>query len=279
MIKKIVILLLISMNTYAIDIDTSMTGSWFDQGNPGQGINVEILSGNRILVYWYAYDQGNPLWLTGVGTYQGEKAEIELSQFDGSNFGTDHDQNLVVSSVFGSLSITFDTCTAGTMTYASVQGLGNGSININRLTEIPGLPCGATTTPTPTTPFSQNIIDTNGLRITPMTCSLLSDTLTCEFSVTSLEEDADVSLTIGSKVNINGIVHDSDRVTLGTDTGGFASSRANASLTKGIPVIGNIRIDGIPSSTQILTLLKLSFEKDRVSFDIDYFDAIVVNQN
>ena len=141
MIIKILLLLLISLNTHAFDIDKSMTGSWFDQENSGQGINIEILSDNRIVVYWYTYDQGKPLWLTGIGIYQGDTSVIELSSFGGSNFGVNHDKNLVSSQVFGSLTLTFDSCNTGKMTYDSTQGLGSGTINLNRLTEIDGLSC------------------------------------------------------------------------------------------------------------------------------------------
>jgi hypothetical protein len=146
-IIKVVILLLISLSANAFDIEKSITGSWFDQENPGQGINIEILSGNRTLVYWYAYDQGKPLWLTGTGTYQGDTSVVELSSFDGSNFGVDHDQNLVSSQDFGSITLTFDSCNTGKMTYDSIQGLGSGTINLNRLTEIEGLPCATTEPP------------------------------------------------------------------------------------------------------------------------------------
>ncbi|MEE9345611.1 MAG: hypothetical protein V3U88_08390 [Methylococcales bacterium] len=280
MIKKIILLLLLlfGLNAYALNIDKSMSGSWFDQANPGQGINIEILSGNRILIYWYTYDKGNPLWLTGVGTYQGDKADIELSQFDGSNFGINHNHNLVSSKLFGSLSITFDSCNTGNMTYNSVQGLGSGSINLDRLTEITELPCVVPTTPT--TPFSQNVTDTNGLRITPRTCNLLGETLTCEFSVTSLVEDVDVSFTAQSMVNSAGIVHEPTSLTLGLDTRSSVPGQAvEQSLTREVPVIGNVIFSGITASIQMVDLLKLSFRKSDIEFDVDYFDAIVVNQN
>ncbi len=158
MIIKIVILFLISLNSYAFEIEKSISGSWFDQENSGQGVNIEILSGNRILVYWYAYDQGNPLWLTGVGNYQNNTSEIELSSFDGSNFGINHDKSLISSKVFGSLTLTFDSCNTGQMTYNSIQGLGSGTINLNRLTEIDGLPCITTdiATETPVSAISCN---------------------------------------------------------------------------------------------------------------------------
>jgi hypothetical protein len=141
MIKKTIMLLFITFKVFAFDINPGISGSWFDQNNSGQGFNIEILSSNRLLVYWYAYDQGAPIWLTGVGTYQGNNATISLDQFDGSNFGVNHQSRLVNSTPFGSLSLTFNNCNLGVADYTSSSGFGSGSIKLNRLTDISGLTC------------------------------------------------------------------------------------------------------------------------------------------
>lgn len=166
MIKKSLLLIFISFHVQAFDIDQTMTGSWFDQANTGQGINIEILTGNKILVYWYSYDQGSPIWLTGVGTYQGNTAEIELSQFNGSEFGDDHQESLVSSKVFGSLSITFDSCNTGSMIYNSIQGFGSGTIPLNRLTNVLGLSCTNSMPPIGVTNSDNNIIIGDGPCVT-----------------------------------------------------------------------------------------------------------------
>jgi len=61
MLKRINFLLLISFNVSDFTTTPSMTGSWFDADNSGQGINIEVLSGNHVLVYWYAYEQSGSL--------------------------------------------------------------------------------------------------------------------------------------------------------------------------------------------------------------------------
>lgn len=283
MLKKILILLLISCRVYSLDIDKSMTGSWFDQSNSGQGINIEILSDNRILVYWYAYDQGNPLWLTGVGTYQGDTAQIELSQFNGSEFGVDHKTSLVASNVFGNLTISFDSCDKGNMVYDSIQGLGSGSIPLNRLTSVLGVPCTTSeTSETPAAPFSQKTLNLEGVRIRPKTCNLIGDQLTCEFDVTSLDSNVVFLLSPSSNANINGSVFRTKSITLGSSTS-QAGAAVKQSLTKGIPVIGNVVFNEVPFSTQILNLLQLRalIEKRFIvqPSDLDFFDAVVINNN
>lgn len=268
--KTALLLLLIqSLSVFATNIDESMTGSWFDQTNPGQGLNIEVLSENKILVYWYTYDNGRPIWLTGLGNYQGDTAEIELSQFEGGQFGVSHKSDLVTSKIFGTLSISFDSCNTGVMTYSSTEGLGNGSINLNRLTSVPGIPC-----TTPVTPFNQNAIDKNGLRFDPGTCRLQGNLLTCEFTVTSLNADAKVRLFGGGGITNDGITYRVKSTHLGS--GVFASSE---SLTEGIPVTGTITYDGIPESTRMVDLIKIRFQKSDNLFDIDFFDAIIVNEN
>ncbi len=273
MIKKAVLLLLtlISFNVFSFDIDESITGSWFDQNNSGQGINIEILSGNRILVYWYAYDSGQPLWLTGVGTYQGDTADIELSQFDGSEFGINHRTNLVSSKVFGSLTISFDSCDTGNMVYNSTLGFGSGSINLNRLTVVSGLSCTDQSTPS-----SQNVIDINDLRVALRNCSLSGDVLDCEYSITSLVGDTSVSVVtgIGTRVNINGMVYEDSNARVGT--GGFA---VREPLTKGIPVIFRITFKNIPELAKNIDLFKIEFiNHGGPDVNIDFFNVPIVNK-
>lgn len=140
MLKKYFILFLLSFNVVALDITPAMTGSWFEEDNPGQGLNLEILGSDRFIVYWYAYDQGLPIWLVGAGTYKGDTATAKLGQFKGNGFGTQFDHNTVSNSTFGSMSLTFDSCDKARISYESAQA-GSGVIQLTRLTGIPGLSC------------------------------------------------------------------------------------------------------------------------------------------
>lgn len=119
-----------------------MTGSWFDPSNPGQGFNIEVLDNKKFVVYWYAYDQAEPLWLTGVGTFSDDTVTIQnLETFRGSNFGINHNKDLVERSDFGTLSIKFTSCDSGSVSYNSIAGFGSGTIQITRLTSISNLQC------------------------------------------------------------------------------------------------------------------------------------------
>jgi|GEM_PF-4596908 len=283
MFKKHIFLLLISFNVSAFTITPSMTGSWFDGNNSGQGINVEVLSGNRFLLYWYAYDQGEPLWLTGVGTYSGDTATIEtLETFRGSNFGVNHDQSLVERSTFGSLTVTFSYCNNGTMTYNSVSGLGSGTINLNRLTEIPDLPCANPPA------YNQRVITRNGIRVTPGECNLFGTSLTCDFKVTSLDNDIELILepvgggdTILTINDENGTSRfNGSRYTLGSVIDRTIAARQMISQGQTIRGAVTFSNTNIPRTLQGADTLNLDFRiTGRESFNLEWLDIAIINHN
>ncbi|MCH9699200.1 MAG: hypothetical protein K0U68_13950 [Gammaproteobacteria bacterium] len=268
---RAVFLFLISFNVFAINIDESLSGSWFDQNNPGQGINIEVLSEQRILVYWYTYLNGQPHWFSGLGQYDkdNETAEMELLQYEGGQFGINHDSKLVSNKTFGTLSLTFSSCDTADMKYQANSELGSGTIQLNRLTSIPGLPC-----TTPTTPFNNSAVELNDLKFEPGTCLLDNNRLTCEFSVTSLNGNTQARLFNGGGITDDGVTYRVKSTSFGS--GIFASDET---LTEDIPVTGSITYDEIPASTRMVDLLKIRFKKADITFDVDFFDVVIVNQN
>ena len=55
----------------------------------GHGFNIEVLSGNIFLAYWYLFDNnGNNLWLGGVsnGAFSGDTAVVNLTQTTGGTY-------------------------------------------------------------------------------------------------------------------------------------------------------------------------------------------------
>ena len=139
--RSFFLLFIISFNACAFNITPAITGSWYDKNNSGQGFNIEVLDNNGIIVYWYAYDQGNPIWLVGSGTYKNDTAKVSLSYFQGSEFGINHSENSVSRQPFGDVEFVFNNCDSANMTYNSSMGLGRGSIKLERLTNIAGLQC------------------------------------------------------------------------------------------------------------------------------------------
>lgn len=280
-------MLMISFSISAIDIIPSITGAWFDKDNPGQGFNVEVLDNNRIIIFWYSYDQGSPIWLLGDGTYTGDTATIPFTQFQGSNFGVNHSADSVTSQPFGDATFTFDTCNSGSMTYNSPT-FGSGSINLTRLTNISGLPCTESTVPVSSSPvpFSSRIVEQDGLMFEPGICELLGTTLTCDFKVTSLDKDIELFLFSGSsgtRINNDGDVFNAQEVTLGNDVNTSVNFQAGQLLKQGITINGSVKFNDVPNATQQIDFLNMFFKKDRGStgtdVQIEYFDLVVTNKN
>ena len=119
------------------------SGTWYDPEHDGEGFMVQILEDGRVFLNWYTYDdQGQQMWLTGVGELSGNTVVVdELYVSAGGVFGPDFDPEAVEFTLWGSLIFIFDTCTSARVDYESSLGFGAGSLNPIRLTVIEGLEC------------------------------------------------------------------------------------------------------------------------------------------
>ena len=119
------------------------SGSWIDLERDNAGFVVQVLPANRINVTWYTYDgMGNQMFLTGAGQLSGNIAFIEdvyITAAGISNPGFDPDT--VEITVWGSLTISFESCNRARVDYDPVLGDGSGSLNVVRLTNVEGLDC------------------------------------------------------------------------------------------------------------------------------------------
>ncbi len=120
-----------------------LSGSWYDPTHNGEGFNLEMLSDNRVLAYWFTYDQqGQRRWLFGVGENRAGKLVFDdMQTTSGGIFGPDFDPVSIVFTSWGTLELELD-CNSGTATYNSSEAdFGAGVLNLVRLTTIDGLGC------------------------------------------------------------------------------------------------------------------------------------------
>jgi|GEM_PF-6105786 len=125
-------------------IQAAHTALWYSPNQNGHGINVYLLENNRILVIWYVYtDDGNPLWLLGVGTHDGITATLDVTQHNGAKFPPDFNAMDVISKDWGAFQLSFTGCDSGLFSWQPVVGNGfsSGEMSINRLTQTLGLNC------------------------------------------------------------------------------------------------------------------------------------------
>jgi plastocyanin len=132
--------------TPAFSIVRGITGSWYNPAQSGQGFNVEVLSGNTFIAFWYVFDSaGNNLWLTGIGPYNSDSVTLTMTQTSGGAFPPAFDATKIVRGNWGTLTLRFSDCNNGTATWVSDDGtqthFPNGSMPIQRLTGVATLSC------------------------------------------------------------------------------------------------------------------------------------------
>ena len=125
-------------------IGPGMTGAWFDPGQSGHGLFIEVLPGNRFLAAWLAFDQsGAQAWFLGVGTYSANTATVtEVVQPRGGRWVPNFDSGQIVNNLWGTFTFRFTDCNRGRVDFSSVvPGFGSGSMELTRLTQPAGLSC------------------------------------------------------------------------------------------------------------------------------------------
>lgn len=123
-------------------IDQNFTGTWINNAQPGHGMLIEILEGNRMLAWWFTYQpDGGQAWFGGIGNFSGNTATIEVIKASGGRFLPNFDPASISNPVLGTMTISFESCARGTVNYSFGQGYGSGSWPIDRLTVAAGLAC------------------------------------------------------------------------------------------------------------------------------------------
>jgi hypothetical protein len=128
----------------SVAIDRRFTGVWFDPGQSGHGLIVEVLPDNRLSATWLAFNPAGAeqAWFTGVGPYIGKVASItEVQLPSGGRWIPNFDPDRVVRNAWGTLSFVFTDCNHGTVYFNSGAGYGSGSVDLTRLTMPAGLGC------------------------------------------------------------------------------------------------------------------------------------------
>lgn len=128
------------------EIDNTISGSWYNAVQPGHGFSFQIMTLNQIVVYWYVYNfLGKPMWLVGVGDYQGNTAVVTFYYVEGMVFG-DFNPDDNQQQVWGTGVFELYSCDTGFFEYASDfvadgESFGSGGMPIDRLSSISGLEC------------------------------------------------------------------------------------------------------------------------------------------
>ncbi|MBT8054869.1 MAG: hypothetical protein KJN69_13335 [Gammaproteobacteria bacterium] len=105
----------------ASDINAGHAGAWFNPATSGQGQLIDIDPAAQFMfISWFTYtdsESDNPFeqrWLTAQGTYSGNTATLVLSETLGGQFNA---PQAVTTSPIGEVTLTFSSCSEGSMSY------------------------------------------------------------------------------------------------------------------------------------------------------------------
>ncbi len=122
--------------------NAALSGSWFDPSHQGEGIILEVLENGKGLVQWFTYDNGDQMWMQGIGEFDGNKLTVtELFSTQGTKWGDGFDSNDITNTDWGVLEIIFGSCGEAVLNYDSGVGFGVGTLNLVRLSNLMGIPC------------------------------------------------------------------------------------------------------------------------------------------
>ncbi len=137
-----------------------ISAAWYDPERNGEGFVVEILPGDRAIMYWFTYDtEGKQDWYIALGEIKGDHITFpELMRVSGGEFGPGFDPEKVTRKVVGSASFTWSSCESGVMDWVFDKDGGdqrNGQMNLSRLSRLMSLSCGIRTPLPPERPEGQ----------------------------------------------------------------------------------------------------------------------------
>ncbi len=117
----------------AITLDSSYSGNWFDPGQNGHGFLLEALPVEHgFYATWYVFQNGQPLFLQGVGTSQGNTLVVDMDSTTSSGFPVGADGPVHLP--WGRVTFTFTSSDDGTVSWQPVApGFTAGTMNLRRL--------------------------------------------------------------------------------------------------------------------------------------------------
>ena len=120
--------------TAAFTINEGVQGSWLNNATGGQGFFFDVAPsvGNLFGVAWFTWTgtAGQYDWLTGAGSYQGDRATVTLFRTRGGRF---NDGTPVQTTPAGNATIVFTSCTAATLSFTLTDPAASGTIPLSRL--------------------------------------------------------------------------------------------------------------------------------------------------
>ena len=91
-------------------INPDINGLWYDQSEPGHGIQVQLIDNDgtlRVLITWYVFYQGQPMWLIGVADVDRDRVNVPMTVTRGTGFGSEFNGQDVINNDWGTVELVF----------------------------------------------------------------------------------------------------------------------------------------------------------------------------
>ena len=124
---------------------SAQSALWYNPDQPGHGYSVYMLEDDQVVVVWYVFDDmGNPLWLIGTGSHNGESAVLTVNSAAGGLFPPLFSSDDVTLTEWGVMELRFLDCDSGVFSWMpnETTGFEPGEVSVIRLTSSLGLGCG-----------------------------------------------------------------------------------------------------------------------------------------
>jgi photosystem II stability/assembly factor-like uncharacterized protein len=124
------------------------SGSWYNAAQSGHGFQLQWLGldaggKQRVLLLWYVYHQGKPLWLIGDGTVDasGRSASFQVKRSRGAEFPPRFNPADVILEDWGTLRFEATTLERAQVAFESAgAGFGSGELALVKLSTMVGCP-------------------------------------------------------------------------------------------------------------------------------------------
>ena len=126
------------------EIKSHHSGLWFNPEQDGHGLNVLVLDDNRMIIFWYTYDnEGNQVWLLGSGGFEDGLATLSVISTSNALFPPNFSAEDVETTEWGSFEIEFEGCNQAEFRWMPNEGnnFSAGSLSMSRLAFNAGLSC------------------------------------------------------------------------------------------------------------------------------------------
>jgi hypothetical protein len=126
-----------------IGVRGDFSGTWYNTGQSGHGLFVEILDRSQAAVAWFTFDPaGAPIWLYGLLEVQDDKLAGTLSTVAGGRFPPAFDPSQVSQVPWGTIELEILGCNDAVLRWnGNLPAYGSGSLDMSRLTLLQGQRC------------------------------------------------------------------------------------------------------------------------------------------